>query len=54
MKSYERPDVQTLQASNIVEMLGPVSCGSGLQLAPASPLDERMHRRSGPVELTRR
>jgi hypothetical protein len=27
--NYERPNVETLPASQILELLGPVSCGSG-------------------------
>ena len=31
---YERPRVRTLRADQIVEMMGPVSCGSNMHLNP--------------------
>ena len=32
MRGYEKPAVKTLTVSQILENLGPVSCGSGLVL----------------------
>jgi len=32
---YARPEVQTLSADRIVELMGPVSCGSGMHPLPS-------------------
>lgn len=39
-KTYEKPKVETLRAEQILETLGPVSCGSNVKLAPSDSLFE--------------
>ena len=44
--SYERPTIKTIPASHILEMMGPVSAGSGSGIS-VLPFEETLHEYGG-------
>ena len=50
---YVRPQVQTVSADAIVDSMGPVSCGSGVQTSPGGLAGGSQRSAAGPLDLAR-